>query len=701
MVWLRSTFRFFQPLADALLFILANGALFFSARLALFYFLLPDISERWAIGKALYTGLKFDMRLAVFLSLPMVLCLFFPCLERPACRKGRSLVRTALCSVTCTMALLAMLIYAVDFGFFFYLHQRIDMGVVEFFREPLESALMVWQSYPVTAIVLALAAGIAAYAVMLRHFILKHEPLPVSGRKEALRRAGLAVLASLIMVVLIYGQGITSRYPLRWSNAYFCTDRSISLLAINPVQNLYDTRRYGQILPPDVQAARDAWPRMAAWLRVTDGAPPLSYAHHIKGRSMEKRPNIVIIIMESLCWERTSLAPSMPSSLGADIAPTPFLKELAGKSLYFPNFYAPTRTTARALFTIISGVPDVNHTGGISARSQRLVKQSSVLADFKGYEKYYMMGGDSGWENIRSVIQHNVPGIRLLEEGYWKSPAADVWGIPDIALFREAIDVLSSGPSPFAAVIQTSSFHRPYTLPEDNECFAMPPDPSPEARAWYGFRSIREYQSLRFADHALRRFFEKARRQPWFSNTVFAIFGDHGLSDAPDNTAPAAKACNLQAWHVPMLLYAPGGQLTPGVDESLRMQTDVLPTLAWIAGMDCHVLSLGRNMLDQDTKRDAAVFISHDSNTRFLLKEGYVYAIFPQGCVLYRMDEQPPDGVPNDLSGEMPERASSMHRELMDFYHTARFMLHNNGKHATQKAGDEQSRHGLQAAPHH
>ena len=34
---------------------------------------------------------------------------------------------------------------------------------------------------------------------------------------------------------------------------------------------------------------------------------------------MEKRPNIVLIIMESLCWERTSLAPSMPASMGKDI----------------------------------------------------------------------------------------------------------------------------------------------------------------------------------------------------------------------------------------------------------------------------------------------------------------------------------------------------------------------------------------------
>ncbi|MBP3731576.1 MAG: sulfatase-like hydrolase/transferase, partial [Mailhella sp.] len=406
---------------------------------------------------------------------------------------------------------------------------------------------------------------------------------------------------------------------------------------------------------------------------------------HVQGRPMASRPNIVIIIMESLCWERTSFAPSMPPFMGKDIDPTPFLRELAAKSLYFPHFYAPTRTTARAVFTTISGVPDVNHTGGTTSRNPCLVDQFSVLSEFQGYEKYYMIGGNANWANIRGLLQYNVPGLRLLEESSWKAPNTDVWGISDIALFREAADVLTAGQKPFIAVIQSASFHRPYTIPEDNEGFVMPPDPSPEALSWYGYENVKEFRSLHLSDHALRRFFDKASRQPWFNDTVFVIFGDHGLNHDSDNITPAVQACNLQAWHIPLLIYAPGGQVAPGVDETPRTQPDVLPTMAALAGVDHVVSSMGRNMLDPDTKRDAAAFISHDNSTRFLLKDGYVYAIRSSGGALYRLDDRTvsikaPGYRVRDLSADMPDRAASMRRELMDFYYTAQYMLHHNGK---------------------
>ncbi len=678
--------RFFQPLTDILLFVAANAALLFAARLALLHFLLPEIMERGAIPKALYIGLKFDVRIAVFMALPLALCLLVPRWERAVSGTEPSAVRRALCAVTGVTAAFAMLVYVLDFGFFFYLHQHIDMAATAFLEDPSESARMVWESYPVITIALAFAAALCLYMVLLLVFLRAHEPRPALGKGGRWRRSALTVITLMALFVLGYGQISSNLFPLRWSNAYFCTDNNITLLAINPIQNLYDTRNFGKAIPPNAEATREAWPRMASWLRVPAGAEPLSYVRHVPGRDMAKRPNVVIIIMESLCWERTSFAPSMPSSMGRDIDPTPFLKELSARSLYFPNFYAPTRTTARAVFTTISGVPDVNHSGGTTSRNPRLVDQSSVLAEFEGYEKYYMIGGNANWANIRGLIQYNVPGLQLLEESSWKAPNTDVWGVSDIALFRESVDVLSGSKKPFVAVIQSASFHRPYTIPEDNEGFVMPPDPSPEALAWYGFESEKEFRSMRLSDHALCCFFAKASRQPWFNDTIFAIFGDHGLNHDSGNISPAVQACNLQAWHVPLLIYAPGGQVAPGVDKTPRAQPDVLPTMAALSGLEHVVSSMGRDMLDPDTKRDACVFISHANDTRFLLKDGYVYAIRASGGALYRLDERTEDGKARDISSEQPERAEAMRRELMDFYYTAQYMLHHNGKENVRRA---------------
>ena len=674
----------FQPLSGILLCVFANTLLFFSARLALLHFLLPDITERGAISKALYIGLKFDARIAVFMTLPLAVCLLIPRLEKAMRRASRT--RRILCRVTCAMAALALLTYVFDFGFFFYLHQHIDMGAKVFLEDPSESARMVWQSYPVLPIALGWLAATALYMKLFTLLLRPAEFCWVQQNKW--RRIGLSLAALVALLVMGYGQISSNLFPLRWSNAYFCADNNISLLAVNPIQNLYDTRNFGKAVPPDEKATREAWPRMAKWLRMPEGSAPLTYVRHIRGKDAP-RPNIVVIIMESLCWERTSLAPSMPASLGKDVDPTPFLRELAAKSLYFPNFYSPTRTTARAVFTTISGVPDVNHTGGTTSRNPRLVDQSSVLAQFSGYEKYYMIGGNANWANIRGLLQHNVPGLRLMEESSWKAPNTDVWGVSDIALFREGIDALSAGKKPFIAVLQSASFHRPYTIPEDNEGFAIPPDPSPEALAWYGYENVSEFRSMHLADHALRRFFEKASQQPWFENTIFAVFGDHGLNHDSTNITPATQACNLQAWHIPLLLYAPGGQIAPGIDETLRQQPDVLPTLASLAGLDYFTNTLGRDMLDPGTKSDAAVFISHDNNTRFLLREGYVLSMRSSGAALYRIDEKTADGKARDLSQEMPERFAAMRREAMDFYYTSQYLLHHNGKEIVRRASQE------------
>ena len=152
----RSFFAEFQPFTSIGCFLLVNTVLFFLARLALLYFLYPDIVDKGEILQALYIGLKFDARMAVFLTLPLAFCLLWPSLERavsgPEPASGWSPVRKALLWVTGLLFAGAELVYVFDFGFFFYLHQHIDMGANVFLEDPSESLRMVWQSYPVILI---------------------------------------------------------------------------------------------------------------------------------------------------------------------------------------------------------------------------------------------------------------------------------------------------------------------------------------------------------------------------------------------------------------------------------------------------------------------------------------------------------------------------------------------------------------------
>ncbi|MBQ5728357.1 MAG: hypothetical protein IIV56_05490, partial [Mailhella sp.] len=96
--------------------------------------------------------------------------------------------------------------------------------------------------------------------------------------------------------------------------------------------------------------------------------------------------------------------------------------------------------------------------------------------------------------------------------------------------------------------------------------------------------------------------------------------------------------------------------------------------------------TLGRDMLAPDSAEDDAVLISATDDMRFLLKDGYVYAIRPSGDALYRLDEQAASDKARDCSMEEPERARAMRQQAMDFYYTSQWLLHNNGKARVSEA---------------
>ena len=643
------------------------------ARCAMLGILWPELTASPAadILKALYIGTKFDIRMVVLALIPIALILAIPPLERRLIqnrmfRRGLSLFYGLLYAA-------AALVYVIDFGWFFYLHTRVDATLFELMGDPDIAGPMVWESYPVVWIALGLALITAVYALFFGKVLAAHTPTPRLGAKA---RTGWTAAGFVLLFLLGYGQISSNLFPLRWSNAFFSVDKNISILALNPVQNLYDTINAARGTRPDLDATRDSYPRIAAWLRVPHpDAQKLDFLRTVPGTPVaqqEKPLNVVVIIMESLTWPRTSFSPNATGMPGDT---TPNLVALAKDSRYYPLFFAPTRTTARAIFTTMSGIPDVNRSGGTSSRNQALVEQTLLMNEFKGYEKYYMIGGSASWANIRGFLSHNIEGLHLLEEGAWKAPNTDVWGLSDLDLFRESAEALTKSAKPFVAVIQTAGFHRPYTIPADNAGFTIE-TPSEAVLKNYGFTGADEYNSLRFSDHALGEFFRIARQQPWFKNTVFAVFGDHGLNETSPNVTPGYLGCRLQSNHTPMLLYAPGipDKVAPGVDPRPCGQPDIFPTLASLAGIPYRYQALGRNLLDPDTQRDERQFLGGESeSTVRLVENGYCY-IRENEEHLYKLDAP----VLEDLLNTDQERTTHMRQSAQDFYNASKYLLYNN-----------------------
>lgn len=625
--------------------------------------------------KALYIGFRFDLRWAAILSIPAGIILSIPQLRRKVgnCKK--------IAKVFYLVVLAAVwLFYFVDMGFFLYLGERLNSTIIELAVDFKDGLMMIRQSYPVPLL------G-AAFIVLLLLSFWPLSRLMRVGIKEcrSKKTAALAWFCTfLIFAVSAYGQLSTNYFPLRWSQAYFTTNPDITALGLNPMQNLYDTYRARKDDGFDLAATRRVYPLMAEHLGVDNPDPEkLNFARHHAGHDVPglppgKKPNIVVIIMESFSWPKSSFGP------GGLSEHTPYMKELAAESVFFPNFFANARTTARGVFSVMTGIPDVTQSS-TGSRNQRVINQRIIANEFTGYDKFYLLGGNTNWANIRGIIGNNISGVNILEEGHWKAPNIDVWGIHDYDLFMEAHDLFSTlTERPFLAVIQTASLHQPFTLPK-NVPFERK-TLTKEVKEAYGFIDEDEYNAFRFSDYAIHLFFEKVKKSDYYDNTIFFLVGDHGVNDVNANSPGAYKASNLFGWHVVALAHAPW-LLEPSVYEEASSQKDIFPTLAGLAGIPHTNYTLGRDLFSEKVLAGGnAAFISGKSDIPLrLIRDGFCFFDNRRGEQrLYKLDDDA-----TDYKEREPERFESMRDLAWGYQITAKYMLYNNKKTPGQAGATE------------
>lgn len=653
------------------LFLLANWAVFGVLRVVFLYVfrgaLTPEhYHELWT---TFYIGAKFDLRLAGAVAIPLGLYLTLYAFWRKA-----SVAKKAMCWLCGLLETAVMLVYFTDFAHYAYISMRVNASVFKYSENALISAQMMWETYPIIWILLGLLTwGIIGY------FFTKKLLGYTFARDDKYRWKGN--LAWFFVGLLLTAAGMFgqfSQYPLRWSNAYHSTNNFICNLTLNPAVNLFDTYRFVQTKEYSEEEARKYYPEIAKYLQVNNpNAETLNYLREFPNAKNPKNYNVVIIFMESFAWNKSSFT-------NPDLDPTPFAKKLADKSILFTNFFTPTSATARAVFATLTGIPDVSAIK-TSSRNPFIVDQHVVANALNDYEKYYFIGGSSSWGNIRGVIEHNLSDIHMYEEGKFQNENRnDVWGISDLDLFREANRILEEdqqkNKKPFFAVIQTAGYHRPYTIPEDNAGFEIDTKITEEQAKKRSFVSVAEYNSLRLSDHFLSEFFRLAEQSEYYKNTLFVIFGDHGLAAPESENMPRGYVeWNLINHHVPLILAGPVIK-KPRVVNETASQVDVLPTVMGLLGRGYFTRAVGRDALND--KREPGAFIYAWAQTPHPI--GFV-----QGEYYYQiLDTDGQDGLykfgaadfSRNLAQEEPARYRRMKNMALGLYETSRYLLYNNRK---------------------
>ncbi|MEH6491133.1 LTA synthase family protein [Halopseudomonas sp.] len=675
MGWLQSRRLHYWFAAIAVIFttLAALRALFFIGFSGLE---LGALSQTEAVAQTLGIGLRFDLRLAILLMLPVALLAWFPKWNLISSPGLRWLARLYL-----VLALGAVfLVYIFDFGHYAYLGLRINATALRFLGDAQISTDMLWQTYPVIWISL----GWLGLTALLYWLLVKLERVTLDRPAKRIGRFSL-VWGSALMVVVVF-LGILGRLeninlenpvPLRWSDAFFSGDSQIAALGLNPVIFLYDTLEVPHE-PFDRESVTAHYDVVSRYLGVDQ--PDVQSLSFLREQAVQpyaiagsQPPNVVFVMLESL-------GTSAVGAYGNPLNPTPNIDRLAKQSWFFKHFYVPVTGTAKTVWASISGVPDVSR-DDTSTRNPLITRQHTLINSLEGYDRYYMIGGSAGWANMNALVRQSIDGVQLFEEGDWTSPLVDVWGISDLDLFKESDRILrqQADGKPFFAYIQTAGNHRPFTIPAQNDGFETRDLPL-ETVQNAGSRSLAQYNAVRLLDFNIGRLMEIAQAGGWYDNTIFVLFGDHNtrISQIP-HMPPAFEKLGLESNHVPMLIHAPK-LLQPRVIEEAVGLADLLPTVLGITGTEFTNGAMGRDIQQPAPEGERVVPLVLREGTFPLIggvTKDFLLQMQHDGSepTLHDLASQEPL---TDVADQYPEEFQRLEQLTRGLHEAARLMLYQN-----------------------
>lgn len=322
--------------------------------------------------------------------------------------------------------------------------------------------------------------------------------------------------------------------------------------------------------------------------------------HDFPGRD-SPNPNIVLIILESFSSEYIGY-------LNGGKGYTPVLDSLMQHSLVFDNAFANGKKSIEGIPAVVSGIPALMDAPFITSvyNSNRVPSLPFILSSAEYHCRFYHGGnnGTMGFDKFTALTGfHKYIG----RNQYPNRDYDGGWGIFDEPFYLFMADELDQINQPFLSVFFSLSSHHPYNIPEKYE-------------GKFEEGTLPIHQSVRYSDHALGKFFERARKSKWYENTVFIITADH---TGPLDTEPYQTTYGKYA--VPIVIFTPGDSLK-GTDHGVCQQADIFASIPYIAGVKCKFKSYGQNLFDVNRKKYAVQYSNEIyqliTNSRVLLFDG-------------------------------------------------------------------------------
>jgi lipoteichoic acid synthase len=267
---------------------------------------------------------------------------------------------------------------------------------------------------------------------------------------------------------------------------------------------------------------------------------------------------------------------------------TPFLNSLTKdqNTLYFDNFFHQTAQgkTSDAEFILENSLYGLPQGSAFTTKGLNTYQAAPAILGQQGYTSAVFHGNSGSFWN-RDEIYKSFGYNNFFDEKYYTMNPEDLaeYGLMDKPFFEESIPMLESLPQPFYTKFMTVTHHYPYPLAEGEATIA------PHTT---GDKSVDTYfQTARYADEALKQFFDYLKESGLYDNTIIVMYGDHyGISENHNKAMEQVLGKEITDFdsaglqRVPFFIRVPG--IEGGVNHEYGGQIDILPTLLHLLGTD-------------------------------------------------------------------------------------------------------------------
>jgi len=540
----------------------------------------------------------------------------------------------------------------VEFFFFEEFKSRFNTVAVDYIWYPHEVFINIWESYHVGIIAAVCFFVSLALIACLSRFFRRMWEQPFTGLNRLLYLVG-----ALAIIVLL-------SFTLNLKSAHVGSERTLNEVANNGLLAFasaawtrhLDYPSFYKTMEPD-----EAYARARRLLEERDTEfmeNGRSIRRKVAGEQARPRLNVVIFLEESLGSEFWGCL-GRPSTL------TPEMDRLAiDEGLLFTNIYASGNRTVRGFEGVLSSFPPLPGDSIVKRDLSSNVETIARVLKRDNYATVFLYGGRGLFDGMRSFAVRNGYD-RFIEQKHFAHPNfTTIWGVSDEELFARALEemrIMAKGEKPFLATVLSVSNHKPYTYPKGR----IPEDPEKRKRE----------HAVKYSDFALGQFFRGAKKESFWTNTIFVVVADHGARVYGKQSIP------IHSYEIPLVILGPAVVKTPQRLPQLGCSLDVAPTVLGLLGRPYESLFFGRDLF-KSIPGEGRSLLNHNRDIGMLAHDRMVVLGLMKTVEFYGGNPKVVDMSPltdrGDGENELEKDAIAMFQVADDLYTHERYRIDGN-----------------------